>query len=297
MGSQQAHLGTFGISCIVIGSATSTIITTLSSDVYHCESCRIEKLPVCQGAGSPPFDAPKVHHAFVDTVPTPSKDGSLQLRTFRDGDCTLLVSSLLIRCFNCTKLRERLRQKAHQKSDLETAPSGSVYTPNVHLSTPEKLQKLARLQLKRSDSRKKVTMLTKRIEAVCTKESISVDHALHQDLADIMKGESSSVQQALPDGSFRKLLWQQQVNALTSKDPRQRRWHPLIIKWCLNLKMMSSAAYHNLRTSRMLVLPSERTLRDYSNVVKSGDGFSIDVILQLFEDARQGQDTIPYHRR
>ena len=257
----------------------------------------IEKLPVCQGAGSPPFDAPKVHHAFVDTVPTPSKDGSLQLQTFRDCDCTMLVSSSVVRCLNCTKLRERIRQKARRKSDQETTPSGSVYTPNVHLSTPEKLQKLARLQVERCDSRKKVTMLTKRIEALCAKESVSVDSGLHQDLADIMEGESSSVQQALPDGSFRKLFWQQQVKALTSKDPRQRRWHPLIIKWCLNLRMMSSAAYRNLRTSGMLVLPSERSLRDYSNVIKSGDGFSIAVIGQLFEEARKGQDRIPYHRR
>ena len=43
-----------------------------------------------------------------------------------------------------------------------------------------------------------------------------------------------------------------------------------MIKWCLNLRMTSTAAYHNLRTSGMLVLPSERTLRDYYNVVKGG---------------------------
>ena len=71
--------------------------------------------------------------------------------------------------------------------------------------------------------------------------------------------------QVLPDGSFKKLFWEQQVKALMSKDPRQRRWHPLIIKWCLNLRMMSSAAYENLRTTGMLVLPSQRTLRDYAN--------------------------------
>lgn len=39
----------------------------------------------------------------------------------------------------------------------------------------------------------------------------------------------------------------------------------------------------------MLVLPSERTLRDYSNVIKSEGGFSIDIIHQLFDEARKGQ--------
>ena len=79
------------------------------------------------------------------------------------------------------------------------------------MSTPEKLQKLAQLQVEQTVGRKKITTLEnsfKRIEALCIKDSISVDPALDQDIAEIMEGESSSsVQQALPDGSFRKLFW------------------------------------------------------------------------------------------
>ena len=70
-----------------------------------------------------------------------------------------------------------------------------------------------------------------------------------------------------------------------------------MIKWCLNLRMTSTAAYHNLRTSGMLVLPSERTLRDYYNIVKGGEGFNLAVIQQLFDEARNRHLSIPYHRR
>lgn len=45
----------------------------------------------------------------------------------------------------------------------------------------------------------------------------------------------------------------------------------------------------------MLVLPLQRTLRDYANVVKAAEGFCTDVIHQLFNEARQWQDDIPYH--
>ncbi len=38
-----------------------------------------------------------------------------------------------------------------------------------------------------------------------------------------------------------------------------------MIKWCVNLKLISSSAYNALRTSGFLKLPSERTLRDYSD--------------------------------
>ena len=47
----------------------------------------------------------------------------------------------------------------------------------------------------------------------------------------------------------------------------------------------------------MLLLPSERTLRDYSNVVKSGDGFKMEVLEQLYNEARMGKDEIPGHRQ
>lgn len=61
------------------------------------------------------------------------------------------------------------------------------------------------------------------------------------------------------------LLWEEQLKAATSKDSRSMRWHPMLINWHLNLKLISSASYHALRTSGFKRLPSERTLRDYSN--------------------------------
>ena len=253
----------------------------------------IEKLRVCQGAGIPPVDASKVPHAFVDIVPTPIMEADVRMQTFRDDQCTLLVPTSMLRCQDCTRLKERQRQKALRESQQGETSGSSCFTANAYLSTPKKLQKLAILAVNQKDSRRKINTLTARIEAMCQKDGILVDSELHQDLVAIV-GES---QQTLPDGSFRKLFWEQQVKALQNKDPRQRRWHPLIIKWCLNLKMMSSSAYHSMRTSGMLVLPSERTLRDYANAIKGGEGFSIDVIRQLFDEARNGQNEIPYHRR
>ena len=47
----------------------------------------------------------------------------------------------------------------------------------------------------------------------------------------------------------------------------------------------------------MLLLPSEQNLRDYSNVVKSGEGFKMEVLEQLYNKARMGQDEIPAHRQ
>ena len=60
----------------------------------------------------------------------------------------------------------------------------------------------------------------------------------------------------------------------------------MMIKWCLNLKLMSSSAYSALCTSGALTLPSERTLRDYTHFIKPDVGFSNEVDLQLLKEAR-----------
>lgn len=270
---------------------TSSSLEKLLSD--------IEIMRVCEGVTDLSLLAvveEKTHRAFLDYVPTVDRNGMICLCTARDADCELLLSGQMIRCHKCTNLRDRLRYKAHREC-LQTVTDASKFTANIHLSTPEKLKKLATLAADKAASKKRIASLTTRIQALNDKSSVAVGPDLDADLAAIMVAESDTVQPILPDGSFRKLFWQQQMKALSCKDPRQRRWHPLMIKWCLNLKLISSAAYHNLQASGMLVLPSDRTLRDYSNVVKSAEGFSLAVIQQLHDEARQGQDSIPYHRR
>ena len=94
------------------------------------------------------------------------------------------------------------------KTDFVTKPTGKVcklslmpgkLTANINLSTPEKLKKLATFAVDKVGSKKRPI---------------------------------------LPDGSFRKLFWQQQMKALSCQDLCQRHWHPLMIKWCLNLKLV-----------------------------------------------------------
>ena len=61
----------------------------------------------------------------------------------------------------------------------------------------------------------------------------------------------------------------------------------MMIKWCLNLKLMSSSAYSALRTSGALTLPSERTLHDYTHFIKPDVGFSNEVT-SIFQKGKIG---------
>ena len=94
---------------------------------------------------------------------------------------------------------------------------------------------------------------------------------------------------ALQKNSFQRLFWTQQLQCLKVKNNRQLRWHPMMIKWCLHLKMISSAANHAMRSSGIIKLPSERTLRDYAHLIRAQTGIQPEVCAQLLKEAKMGK--------
>ena len=86
--------------------------------------------------------------------------------------------------------------------------------------------------------------------------------------------------------SFMKLFWEEQKKYISSSSPTSIRYHPMIIKFCLNLAAKSSSAYKDLQYDSttgtgILVLPSLRTLRDYKNYIRPTRGFNPEVINEL----------------
>ena len=64
---------------------------------------------------------------------------------------------------------------------------------------------------------------------------------------------------------FVKLLWSEQKKYNVQGSVS---YHPMIICFALSLATKSSTAYDELRRSGILILPSRRTLQDYTNAVK-----------------------------
>ena len=113
----------------------------------------------------------------------------------------------------------------------------------------------------------------------CIYKGIQLDDDTSEDFRKIMTEEEGIVFNTYPPGSFQRLFWQQQKEACIKSDKRGMRWHPATIKWCIYLRHQSQKAYETLRSC--ISLPSQRTLRDYTHCVKSGNGFSTEVDKQL----------------
>ena len=122
-----------------------------------------------------------------------------------------------------------------------------------------------------------------------------VTQLIHHFMRTIMNENHNEITGAFPEGSFARLFWEEQLKAARVKDPRQMRWHPLMIKWCLNLKLISSAAFHAVQSSGFLWLPSKRMLRDFTHYVKSQQGFYPELNTQLQKEA--GIDSVLSSKR
>ena len=98
------------------------------------------------------------------------------------------------------------------------------------------------------------------------KSSIQIDHTLKNDSTSIISENSKR------HTPFLNLFWQQQKKLFKCSN-KGRRFHPMLIRFCLSLCSKSSSAYVELRNSNVLVLPSSRKLRDYKNFLQPKTGF------------------------
>ena len=108
--------------------------------------------------------------------------------------------------------------------------------------------------------------------------SIEVDHELSNDFRKLF---DSSDKEVTP---FMNLFWEQQKE-LFSSSRTGVRYHPMIIRFCLSLAAKSPSCYEELRNSKVLVLPSQRRLKDYRNAIKPQTGFQEEVIEVLKTEA------------
>ncbi len=168
--------------------------------------------------------------------------------------------------------------------EQKRSPEGIFSHTNYRfLNTPEKDARLRRLHRTNRILKGRVRRLESKLAKTIETESIVVDDETSNDLERIMKEEERNVIKGYPDDSFQAIFGNQQKLALPKKGKSKNgmKWHPLMIRFCLYLRHQSSKAYEALRDSGCIMLPSQRTLRDYSNAVKADAGFSVEVDEQV----------------
>lgn len=235
--------------------------------------------------------------ARVDDYSKVCLNGEMYDQTIRGTSCEVLARGN--KCASCVAYRGTLRKMYHRwLKHKRLSPSRRQSTTsriNVRwLSSPDKRKRYTKLRARLDSTAKENKRLRETIKSLTRSGGVELQSDLHSDFVTIMNEMTEKVHKDNPQGSFRRLFWDQQIEALNTKNRRQIIWHPAMIKWCLHLKFLSSGAYHALRTSGLINLPSERTLRDYTHWIRSGVGFQDEIDAQLVKEAAVSEEKDKY---
>ena len=230
--------------------------------------------------------------AFVDNDMVTFKS-ILHHQTVRTSDCEIL--SVSSKCSKCALYRNNLRtmynrwskKRSTEPTLSSSSESSAKHTNDRYLNTPEKLSKIDSLRKRAMKAESQNMKLREKIRKMTDSQGEVIDDDLNADLTDIMSENHDRIEKTYPEGSFARLFWEEQHKAASVSNSRQTRWHPVLIKWCLNLKLLSTSAYHALRTSGFIKLPSERTLYDYTHYFIQKPGFQDEVNSQLVDEVQK----------
>ena len=201
--------------------------------------------------------------------------------TIRVADCDFVVKDGT--CSKCSGYRSQLRMMLSRYKHKCEVPH--KFSNERYMNTPQKRTKIKSLRERATAAEANLQKLRNRMKILTDSDGVQVSKDFHDDIFSVMCQKNDDISEQFPQGSFRRLFWEEQFKAAKVADPRQMRWHPTMIQWCLNLKLLSSACYHSLRTSGFIKLPSERSLRDYTHFFKSKPGFQDEVDLMLMREA------------
>ena len=207
-------------------------------------------------------------------------------------ECEILIQSSS-RCISCDKQRRSLAAMVSRPhTDDRTNPSS--HTTYCNLTDAEKDERLHRLQQEKKANQSKINRLKQKISKATDEQGMELDEVLHEDMHLIVTEERNTMYSKYPEDSFLRLFWEQQEKALSLKNARSMRWHPLFIKWCIYLRHLSGASYEMLRTSGCIRLPSQQTLRDYTHYIQTSIGFSAEVDKEIVRCADLSEELHKY---
>ena len=174
------------------------------------------------------------------------------------------------------------RDKQRQSDKLTSPHSHGNYH---YLQDGEKDERLHNMHSLYRNTKGKLDRLRLKITQITADSGVQLDEETRADMVGMMAESSKEVEKTHSEDSFLRIFWEEQRKAASCGNPRQVRWHPLIIKWCLYLRHRSSGAYETIRKSGVLKLPSQRTLRDYTHYIRAQAGFSAEVDQELLRVA------------
>ena len=264
-------------------TSISSLISTLEG-AQRCEGLSMDEHvnAICEDPTPACGSSSVMRHTIPIERQHYEEDGPpFQAKVFiRSEQCELLCNDIL--CSSCVKQERSLGKMKENKAKQAVEPLKS----NAPLSGSSKTRLVATVQQQRlvcKELEGRIAELEKEIKT----NSIPIDETMKKDILVILADSGEEVTPHM------KVFWEQQ-RRLVAMPKFGRRYRPHCIRFCLSIHAKSPAAYRELRDSGILVLPTERTLRDYCNFFKPRAGFHPENIGRLRDQTHQYFDIQRY---
>ena len=198
-------------------------------------------------------------------------------QTCRSTNCEWAVRQPKKRCHSCDQLFKKFSRRSGESVRPGTSKVATPRKskPHKHLSSPEKIARMKRTKKIFNNVKRQMNRLKLKMQNLISEEGVTLGSAKEEeDMTEIVKEAFKNSK----DGSLQKLFLEQQIAASNRKGMRGMKWHPLMIRLALQVRMVSASAYNVLRNSGFVKLPSERYLFDYSHVFEAKPGINFDVV-------------------
>lgn len=152
--------------------------------------------------------------------------------TFRSVNCRVLLPVQKKQCLACGSLRNAIKRRLRRVS---STGSPHLNMNNRFMNTPQTKKKLVKERKEKRNALARA-VYHKRARDLIKDEAVEVDESMNDDLQEILNGYEKL-------NKLQKIFFLEQMKVAQAKGARGRRWHPLMIRVALAVRMASPKAY------------------------------------------------------
>ena len=218
-------------------------------------------------------------------------------KTLRSNECGYLVTQPRKFCSECYKVHKRFSKRKPAATWSSERRTPNKFKPSKCLTSAEKDARDKRKAKDIRNLQRKVARLRQQVDALINKNGINIDKSLDEPLGNTLErhlGQLKSRESEDPKDKFFHIFLEQQLEARNAKGNHGIKWHPLMIRFALQLKHCSQSSLNSARN--FIRLPSDRLLWDYTHIYEVKAGVNEEFINEVAEEVKcMPHDYQSYH--
>ena len=123
------------------------------------------------------------------------------------------------------------------------------------MQSDELKHRLKNVQRSKRITKRQNDRLREKINKIIVSEGIDLSEGDEDEIEELFSQADKDVEKNHSREHFQRIFWEQQRNYNKLKNKKRMRWHPLMIRFALNLRYLSGTAYRSV--GNFLALPSQ----------------------------------------